>query len=84
MPDWLATAASADPGLPAADLVARTLLSVLLGFVVAGVYRATTGRANAGDGLPTTLVLLCVLVAVVVTYLRCTAGNANHSANDHT
>ncbi len=65
--DWLAD----DPahlGPPTADVViGRTAFAVGCGFTVAAVYWGTAGRRRRGadDGLPTTLVLLCVLVSVV-------------------
>jgi hypothetical protein len=67
MPDWLQTAVSnGDPLPPAAVLWSRVLLAVVCGFVVAAVYMATLGRRQAdARTLPTTLVLLCVLIAVV-------------------
>ena len=43
----------------------RTLLAMLFGFVVAAVYRLTLGRRDEAQTLPTTLVLLCLLIAVV-------------------
>jgi hypothetical protein len=47
-------------------LAARVVLAVAFGFVVAGVYAVTLGRQrDDARTLPTTLVLLCVLIAVV-------------------
>ncbi len=57
-------------GIPPTDipdfetLIARVPVAVLLGFVVAAVYHAAHGR-TVGSTLRTTLVLLCVLVAIV-------------------
>ena len=58
-------------GIPPADippdfetLITRVPVAVLLGFVVAAVYHAAHGR-SVGSTLRTTLVLLCVLVAIV-------------------
>lgn len=58
-------------GIPPADippdfetLITRVPVAVLLGFVVAAVYHAAHGR-TVGSTLRTTLVLLCVLVAIV-------------------
>ena len=50
---------------PLGDLVFRVGLAVALGFVVAGVYRLTLRRGPGAGGLPTTLVLLTALVALV-------------------
>lgn len=66
MLDWLQDPAQPAALLPPAGiLVARTLLAALLGFVVAGVYRLTNGRRGEAQSLPTTLVLLSVLIALV-------------------
>jgi MFS family permease len=47
-------------------LVVRVALAVVLGFAVAGVYAGTLGRKrDDARTLPTTLVLLSVLIAVV-------------------
>jgi Domain of unknown function (DUF4956) len=46
-------------------LVTRVPVAVLLGFVVAAVYHAAHGRQGVQNTLRTTLVLLCVLVAIV-------------------
>jgi len=45
-------------------LIWRVPVAMVLGFVVAGVYHAAHGRLS-GSTLRTTLVLLCVLVAIV-------------------
>lgn len=66
MPDWLQDAlASGDPIPPASVIAARAALAVVLGFLVAGVYRLTLGRLADPGTLPTTLVLLAVLIALV-------------------
>ncbi len=46
-------------------LLVRVPVAVLLGFVVAAVYHAAHGRRGVPTTLRTTLVLLCVLVAIV-------------------
>ena len=46
-------------------LLIRVPVAVLLGFVVAVVYHAAHGRRGVPTTLRTTLVLLCVLVAIV-------------------
>ncbi|MCY2937875.1 MAG: DUF4956 domain-containing protein [Planctomycetota bacterium] len=43
----------------------RALLSILLGFLVALVYRFTLARRDGWNNLSTTLVLLCVLIGLV-------------------
>ena len=67
MPDWLRdTVDSGDVLPPVAVLAGRLALAVALGFAVAGVYRMSHGR-HRGDArtLPTTLVLLSALIALV-------------------
>jgi hypothetical protein len=67
MPEWLHAAVTpanhAPP--PMSIILARVVLAVLLGFVVAAVYRLTLGRRSDSHTLPTTLVLLSVLIALV-------------------
>ena len=66
MPDWLQGAVSTGDPVPTADVIAaRAALAVVLGFLVVGVYRLTTGRRAEPGTLPTTLVLLAVLIALV-------------------
>ncbi|HVK19563.1 MAG TPA: DUF4956 domain-containing protein [Fimbriiglobus sp.] len=67
MPEWLRDSlTTADPLPPAPVLAARLGLALLFGFVVAGVYAASLGRRRAdARTLPTTLVLLAVLIALV-------------------
>lgn len=67
MPDWLRDAIdSGDPLPPTPVLAARVAVAVLLGFVVAGVYWVSLGRRrDETPTLPTTLVLLSVLIALV-------------------
>lgn len=65
--DWLADDTT-HVGPPTTDVIlGRTAFAVGCGFAAAGVYWCTAGRRRRGadDGLPTTLVLLCVLVSVV-------------------
>lgn len=67
MPDWLRDAVSNGESLPHwTVLIARVGLSMVLGFLVAGVYAATLGRRrDEVRTLATTLVLLSVLIAIV-------------------
>lgn len=66
MPEWLCdalpTESSVQPGL----LAVRLLMALTFGGIVAAVYRLSHGREKPdGDALTTTLVLLCVLTAMV-------------------
>lgn len=75
MPELLAEVAPVAAPAPLPDLevlAGRVGLAMLLGFVVAGVYRLTVGRrtGTGAGGLPTTLVLLSVMLALVTVVIR--------------
>lgn len=76
MPDWLRDALHSSPALSTELIVVRTVLSLLLGFVVAAVYRITLRRRASDTALPTTLVLLCVLIAPVTLVIGDNAARA--------
>ena len=66
MPDWLHDAI--DNGQPLASwgvLMVRILLAMLVGFLVAAIYRFTLGSRKETRTMPSTLVLLCLLIALV-------------------
>jgi hypothetical protein len=66
MLDWLQEAvAGNEPLAPLAVIAVRTLLAIVAGFCVVAVYRVTMQRRDDNATLPTTLVLLAVLIAVV-------------------
>jgi uncharacterized membrane protein YhiD involved in acid resistance len=66
MPEWLRGALdNGDPLPPPEVLAGRIGLAVLFGFLVAGAYSAALGRRGEPRTLPTTLVLLSVLIALV-------------------
>jgi hypothetical protein len=67
MSEWLRDSlTTADPLPPAPVLAARLALALMFGFVVAGVYAFCLGRRREdARTLPTTLVLLAVLIALV-------------------
>lgn len=65
MPEWMREAVAVDP-LPAEVLYLRLFLSVLAGFAVAVVYMVGLGRRrDEARSLPTTLVLLTLVIALV-------------------
>jgi uncharacterized membrane protein YhiD involved in acid resistance len=65
IPDWLQDAGDFSP-IPADECLRRLGLSLAAGFVVAGVYVVGMGRRRDETAtLPTTLVLLTVVIAVV-------------------
>jgi hypothetical protein len=66
MPDWLRQ--TLGNGVPEAwqPLTVRLLMALILGSVVAGIHRATRGRSTGMMAtFPATLVLMCVLIAMV-------------------
>jgi hypothetical protein len=67
MLDWLTNtpAAGEELRLPLLDLGMRITAAMVAGFTVAGVFRATIVSKDRSPSLPTTLVLLTVLTAIV-------------------
>lgn len=66
MPEWLNDAIPMETTLHAGVLATRLFLALLFGGVVAAIYRLSHGREKPdGAALTTTLVLLCVLTAMV-------------------
>ncbi len=64
MPDFLKTAL-AGPAINWQDVGVRLVAALLLGLVVAWVYRRTRPDADVAPSFPGTLVLLAVLIAMV-------------------
>lgn len=66
MPDWLRQTFANAPTEPWPTLVVRLVAALLLGSVVVGIHRATRGRtSDHTTTFPATLVMLCVLIAMV-------------------
>ena len=67
MPDWFRLAVNSDDLLPSVTtIVTRMVIALVCGLSVSALYRATLGRGRKNlRTLPTTLVLLAVLIAVV-------------------
>ena len=64
MPEWL-TARLGAPAVEPLDVLIRLIAALLLGFLVAAIYRRTRGDALASASFRTTLVLLAILIAMV-------------------
>jgi hypothetical protein len=64
MPEWLSNASAAETAT-LATLAARLAAAIACGLVVAAIYRATRGRERVAASFPGTLVMLCVLIAMV-------------------
>ena len=65
MPDFLIAPFSDGPTVAPLDVLIRLLVALALGSLVAWVYRRTCKSTEAGCSFPTTLVLLCILIAMV-------------------
>lgn len=66
MPEWLHGAFGKDDGISLTVLAVRLAAAFLLGCVVAGIYRLTSGKGRGESlGLVATLVLLTVLISMV-------------------
>lgn len=65
MPDWLSPAIGADTSVAWQTLVVRLALATVFGLIVAAIYRGTRDTSRVAHSFPGTLVLLCVLIAMV-------------------
>lgn len=65
MPDFLNQVLSDVPAVHPTDVLFRLSAALLLGWVVAGIYRRTRHRTDIVSSFPVTLVLLSVLIAMV-------------------
>lgn len=66
MPEWLTRSFESDVELSLSQLVTRIGLALLLGCVVAAIYRFTHGRdVDQSRGFMATLVLLSILIAMM-------------------
>ena len=65
MPDWFPTLLGSDSGVGWQMLAVRLALAAVFGLVVAAIYRGTRDTSRVAHSFPGTLVLLCVLIAMV-------------------
>jgi hypothetical protein len=65
MPEFLKTTLLAGPAVEPLDVLVKLLVALLLGGVVAWVYRHTRRPAEVSPSFPVTLVLLAILIAMV-------------------
>lgn len=66
MPDWLSPVVTGTDGMPMSEIAARMTLALACGLCVSALYLLTLGRGRHNlRTLPTTLVLLSVLIAVM-------------------
>ena len=65
MPDWLSHAIDPSVNVGWQVLAVRLALSLMCGLLVAAIYRGTRDTSRVARSFPGTLVLLCVLIAMV-------------------
>jgi len=65
MPDFLTNSLLAGPRVAPLEILTRLLVALLLGLIVAWVYRHTRRQGEITPSFPVTLVLLAVLIAMV-------------------
>ena len=65
MPDFLSSPFTNGPHVSPLDVLVRLLSALVLGGVVAWIYRHTSRRAEVSSSFAVTLVLLSVLIAIV-------------------
>lgn len=65
MPDFLKSTFAGGPDIVPLDVLLRLSLALLLGGVVAWIYRRTRRSAEISSSFPVTLVLLAILIAMV-------------------
>jgi hypothetical protein len=65
MLDFLTTPFANGPHIAPQDVLVRLLLALLLGIIIAVLYRQTRRNGIVGMAFPATLILLCILIAMV-------------------
>jgi hypothetical protein len=65
MPDFLTKALSEGQSVDPLQILVRLVAALALGWIVAWIYSRTTRGEESATSLPTTLVLLCVMIAMV-------------------
>jgi len=65
MPEFLTSNAVEKSAAHGAQVFGRMLIAAILGYVVSWIYRRTRRRSEVVVTFPTTLVLLCALIAMV-------------------
>lgn len=65
MPDWFLRAVESNSVVAWEILLIRLVVALILGLLIAAIYYGTRLPAGAAGTFPTTLVLLCILIAMV-------------------
>lgn len=65
MPEFLTVPFANGPHVAPLDVLVRLLSALLFGTLIGGIYKFTRREPNLGLQFPTTLLLLCVLIAMV-------------------
>ena len=76
MPDFLNTVFTGGPVVQPVDLAARLVMAAIFGWLVTVVYRLTRSAADADPSIPPTLLLLCILIAMVTQVIGDNAARA--------
>ena len=70
MPDFLKALFVNAPDVAPLEILIRLLAALLLGVLVAWIYRRTRKSTDVAASFPTTLVLLSVLIAMAVSSVQ--------------
>jgi hypothetical protein len=65
MPEFFGQVLGNSPPFSPVEVLIRLTIALVLGFVVAWIYRSTRAKEDITESFPTTLVLLSVLIAMV-------------------
>jgi uncharacterized membrane protein YhiD involved in acid resistance len=65
MPDWLDSVIDTSSVVPWETLLIRLVVALAMGLVITAIYNNTRYPSGSAGTFPTTLVLLCVLIAMV-------------------
>ena len=65
LPEFLQSPFSNGPHVDPLEMLVRLAVSLVFGFAISLVYRATRRTDDVGHSFPATIVLLCVLIAMV-------------------
>jgi len=76
MPDWMGHAFDDTVAVPWTDVSIRLATALILSLVVIGIYKATRRAVSATVSFPATLVLLCILIAMVTQVIGDNAARA--------
>ncbi len=76
MPDWFAEAFPSDAELRLGNILVRLVAALVMGGLVAAIYRGTRRRRDAAGDLTQTLLLLAVVIAMITLAIGNNAARA--------